>query len=455
MYWTSTVGRWLWFTNCLGGSVRSNPFTYGNPIRDPGRFYGREREVEQVFGRLRNKEFESSSIVGDRRIGKTSLLNHLAHPAIRAVYGLDPEHYDFIYLDLQMLDETMGPEELWRELLTLMRKHCVEHGVSGVDAVLERPESLNTFQLDKLFREVDDKGQHVVFLLDEFERVTENAKFGPDFYYGLRALMIHHNVALVTSSRLELIELCHSEAIKSSPFFNIFANINLRLFSAADCQQLVTQSLSGTGIQFSGQELDQVLDLAGLHPYFLQVALCMLFESHQRGLSAPDRSAFTAERFRAEAVPHLVDYWDNSDDYQKIVLTAASLLEHAAGPSREFPFKDLQGVFHRAEPCVEQLAKRGLLISGGSGYRLFSSVLGPWILRQIMADLTEEQSYRDWLAGNKGAVERVTGRQGGPLKDVLPKIGSRYRQLIITWASDPQTFAAMASLLKTVLAVIH
>ena len=101
------------------------------------------------------------------------------------------------------------------------------------------------------------------------------------------------------------------------------------------------------------------------------------------------------------------------------------------------------------------MAKRGLLISGGSGYRLFSSVLGPWILRQIMADLTEEQSYRDWLAGNKGAVERVTGRQGGPLKDVLPKIGSRYRQLIITWASDPQTFAAMASLLKTVLAVIH
>jgi len=68
----------------VGGTVRSNPFTYGNPISDPRRFFGREREVEQIFGRLRNEEFESSSVVGDRRIGKTSLLNFLANPVVRA-----------------------------------------------------------------------------------------------------------------------------------------------------------------------------------------------------------------------------------------------------------------------------------------------------------------------------------------------------------------------------------
>src|SRR5260370_41708320 len=50
-----------------------NPFTYGNPISDPKRFFGRRKEIDQVFSRLRNAEFESSSIVGERRIGKTSL----------------------------------------------------------------------------------------------------------------------------------------------------------------------------------------------------------------------------------------------------------------------------------------------------------------------------------------------------------------------------------------------
>ena len=90
------------------GAAWHYPFTYGNPISDPRRFFGRTREVERIFGRLRNDEFESSSLVGDRRIGKTSLLNYLADPRVRAAHGLGPERYNFIYVDLQMVHNAMG-----------------------------------------------------------------------------------------------------------------------------------------------------------------------------------------------------------------------------------------------------------------------------------------------------------------------------------------------------------
>ena len=86
-------------------------------------------------------------------------------------------------------------------------------------------------------RKSTTRASTVVFLLDEFERVTENVNFGPDFYYGLRSLMIHHKVALVTSSRLELIELCHSEAVKSSPFLQY-----LREHQSTACSPLPTAS---------------------------------------------------------------------------------------------------------------------------------------------------------------------------------------------------------------------
>ena len=218
-------------------------------------------------------------------------INHPAGPkylkdlalSIRAAHGLEPGRYNFFYVDLQMVDEGMAPEQLWRRLLVLMRRQCTADDIADILGALERSERLTTFDLDELFQEVDDAGLHIVFLLDEFERVTENTNFGPDFYYGLRSLIIRHKVALVTSSRLELIELCHSEAVKSSPFFNIFANINLRLFSDADWQLMVSRSLAGTGVQFSELEMEQVLDLAGLHPYFLQAASCMLYESHRLG----------------------------------------------------------------------------------------------------------------------------------------------------------------------------
>jgi hypothetical protein len=180
----------------------------------------------------------------------------------------------------------------------------------------------------------------------------------------------------------------------------------------------------------------------------------MLYESHQMGLGQEGRAAFLVEKFRAEAIPHIVDYWDNSCDCEKIGLMAAALLERTAEP-RGFSIKELQGVFSRGEHCVERLEKRGLLMSCESGYRLFSSVLGPWILQQIAAELSEEQTYHEWLAQNKGQVDRLVGKHGGPLKDVLPKVGTRYRRLILTWASDRQTLAAMAGLLKAVLTLAN
>ena len=141
------------------------------------------------------------------------------------------------------------------------KRHCKEpEGYRTSLGVLERDERLDTFALDELFQQVDDRGQHVVFLLDEFEHVTTNPNFGLDFYYGLRSLIIHHQVALVTASRLELVELRHSDAIKSSPFFNIFANINFRC-SRPRSRRMVSQSLSGTPIEFSEAEVAQLLIL--------------------------------------------------------------------------------------------------------------------------------------------------------------------------------------------------
>lgn len=409
--------------------------------------------MEQIFGRLRNEEFESSSLVGEHRIGKTSLLKYLANPKVRLEHGLESERYSFVYVDLQLVDQSADPNRLWRHLLPPMQRQCSEQEVKETAARLLQRDRLDAFDLDELFQTVDDSGQHVVFMLDEFERITTNPNFGPDFYYGLRSLMIQHRVALVTSSRLELIELCHSDAVKSSPFFNIFANIRLRVFSQAECELMVKRALAQTDVVFSEPEMEAVHALAGLHPYFLQVACNMLYASYEMGLGDVGRRAYMTEEFRAQAVPQLVNYWDNSADYEKIVLTAAAMLERTAPSAAGFTLADLQRVFARAEPWLERLGKRGLLASSGGRYRLFSSVAGPWILAQLAAELSEEQSYQEWLTRHQAEVDRVSGRNAG-LKELLPKIGPRYRNLIITWASDPQTLAAMAGLLKSVLSLV-
>jgi hypothetical protein len=86
--------------------------------------------------------------------------------------------------------------------------------------------------------------------MDEFEYVTQNPNFQSDFFGGLRALAIHQNLVLVTSTRRELVDLCHSDEIKGSPFFNIFASVILRPFLPDEAEGLVEAYTAEVGFHY-------------------------------------------------------------------------------------------------------------------------------------------------------------------------------------------------------------
>jgi hypothetical protein len=429
----------------------ATPFTYGNPISDSARFFGRHREVEQIFSRLRNVEFESSSLVGERRIGKTSLLNYVAHPEIRSAHGLDPDKYLFVYVDLQMLDKDTTPTRLWQRLLRQMARCCYDTEVKQALEELRHVQAIDNFALADLFDSVDEKDQYIVFLLDEFENVTENENFDPAFFYGLRSLAIHHNLALITSSLHELIELCHSAEIRSSPFFNIFANINVRLLTEAEAQDLVSSPLNGTGVSFTEGEDNTIFHIAGYHPYFLQAACSFLFDAYAMNLGPDERLTFLHKAFLGEATPHLAHYWKNSYEHEKIVLTVLTLLERQGrtnGPS--FSVKQLQDLYAHSEHTLASLEKRGLVVSKAGTFRLFNTSFGEWIWNEITATGQDQQDYEEWLKSDKNALERLQGFPGAAKKTlggILPKIKPEHREMILKWFSEPIFFAIAGKLM--------
>ena len=428
-----------------------NPFTYGNPISKPDRFFGRKREIEQIFSRLRNVEFESSSLVGERRVGKTSLLNYLSDPDVCRDRGLAPEKYIFVYLDLQLVDKTTTSQQLWQWMLRKIGQHCRDAQIEQyIQKLVEK--TIDNFALSDLFDSLNGKAKYIVLLLDEFENVTENPNFGSDFFYGLRSLATHHNFALVTSSCRELIELCHSQAIRSSPFFNIFANINLRLFSKKEARQLISESLTETEISFTEQEINTIFQIAGYHPFFLQAACHFLFEAYMKNLSPKQRVEFLLKEFGEEATPHLRAYWYKSDEHEKILLTVLALLEDLEKVGRRgFSLKQLQDFYTRSPQTMAHLEKRSLLVSQANAYSLFNSLFGQWIRSEITDTRQEQENYQDWLKTNQSLMQHLSGRARRELGQILPKIGSKYRELIIAWFSDPKNLLKAAGLLQTAL----
>ncbi len=441
-----------------------NPFSYGKPIDDPARFIGRSREIGQIYSRLLSA-FESSSIVGERRTGKTSLLKILAHPQKQAAYGLDPQKYTFIYQDFLFLDENTTPTRFWQRVLKALRRTMAAHAdiVDEIELAL-KAETIDNYALDDIFTVIDQNDQHIVLLLDEFEQVTRNQGFDNDFFGGLRALAIHHNLALITSSRQDLVQLTHSEQLRSSPFFNIFATINLRNFTERDATDLIQKYLNDTEISFLLSELNVIFAIAGYNPYSLQMTCHHLFSAYQQNMDAAARRRHLIESARREGTAIFKDFWTSSTPSQQILLTILTLRElerraglHAAesqpgGVSEQGRGEDttaeLEHFYGRAGQVMPDLENRGMVIKNPEtgGYHLFSTELSEWVSDEIVGDTSDMRAWREWQK-DESLVGNLSIKSQELLSKVTQDLNPAYRTTLGNWLLDPTTSTASLMLL--------
>ena len=93
-----------------------------------------------------------------------------------------------------MLDPTKTPTDFWLRVLQAIKRRIDNQALqASIDDVC-REYPIDTFLLDDLFSFVDDTNLHIVLLLDEVERVTQNEKFDLDFFSGfvITSYSIHY-----------------------------------------------------------------------------------------------------------------------------------------------------------------------------------------------------------------------------------------------------------------------
>jgi len=404
-------------------SGSNNPFTFGNPISDPSLFWGRKTEIQQIINRLLSSAHESTSVVGERRIGKTSLLKHVCDPEVAEKLGLSKSKFCLVFIDLEGLTD-ITPLRFWQRVLTKIgRSICDQNLIQPIESLLKQP-TLDLFDLEDLFDKVTGLGVTIVLFLDEFEYVTQNPNFNTDFFGGLRSLAIHKGFALIPASRRELVELCHSNELKGSPFFNIFSSVILRPFSHDEVNELFSGYLKANSIVFSSKEKDFVYSLSGGYPFFIQMASYYLYEGRSKGLAEDALEKYVNENFKAEADGHYMYLWGHRSESERVTLLMLILLEQknkAKGSSPTLP--EVSGYRARSALDIDSLQKHGVLTETGSRFSIFSPSFTRWIHNEVFATPGEEEkknTVESWMksAGVKSSNESI--------KSVLPQFKKKY-----------------------------
>ncbi len=362
-----------------------NPYSYGPMVTDPKMFFGREEELRTLYTRLRT--MQSISIVGLRRIGKSSLLYRLVQ-TVRDELG---QNYLPLYIDLQ--------DARYRTVVGFVT------AVAG--ALNERMGGLldvggvtDMAGFTRLVERLRDNGVCPVLCLDEFEELVQHPEeFGDDFLEGLRALGSHGKLALVTASRIPLADLIQKQGL-TSPFFNIFSQIELGLLEPKAARALRRVPFEREGVILTPEEEALVEELAGRHPFYLQIACHHLYEVQPE--PANRRADLVRERFNQDAKPHFQQLWEHLDNEAK------AALKMVVG----------EAVYtNQSEPVLQRLACLGLVERVDGKWRVFSNAFAAQVRRyptprrsKVRPSIRRSRTIlrRPWLSERSGGLPPIS-----------------------------------------------
>lgn len=330
-----------------------NPFFHRGPIRDRRFFWNRAEEVTQARTLL--AQGQSVSIVGPRRIGKSSLLLHLSGETSGPTADLS-----WVYFNCEGWS-TATPETLYALLLEAM----AGSGATRPDVAPSWPVQIGYRDFRQAVMQVALAQGTVVFLLDEFESLSANAQLGAAFFSSLRALATTGQVVFVTATTQSLGWLTFAEpSALSSPFFNIFAQINLFPFRVDAAAAMLRHFAAASGAPFADASVDLILELAGPHPFFAQMAAYLAFDQMDRERGQPTRSAQIRTDFLAQAEPHWHYLWHELQPVEQKQIALTSDLSRLA------------------PEILRRLHELSLVFQSETGWRFLSPALEGFVARQ-------------------------------------------------------------------------
>lgn len=290
----------------------SNPYIARSPLQDSRMFYGRAHELGEIAAFLQSNQ--SVSIVGPRKIGKTSLLFHLMRPDTCGALGIGRENL-FVYLDCAVLANSSQLEIFVRFCTEMSAAFRSQRRDSEpiLQAAMTNPSRL---AFEGVVRRLNQRGLRVVLMLDEFERLSSNSHLDVNFFNALRSAAGRFQLVLLTASTLPLIALTYAnraEEIISSPFFNIFAPLFLVLLPEKDARALIRMPMQNADIPVNIELENFIYELVGGHPFALQVACFHACEM-------PDDFAAIKRQTLQELEAHLQSSWNKLSPIERDVL---------------------------------------------------------------------------------------------------------------------------------------
>jgi len=348
-----------------------NPYRQPDLGASPRFFYGRQADIERIYSRIGAERPQSISIIGDLGAGKSAFLRVLEHPQTKRTQLDRPENYRFLLFFLQE-EPDLTPEK-FMQLVAV-----------GLQEYEDTEVTLTDQGVEQAVMNLTNRGENLIFFLDDFDVITRNTAFPLSFFSFLRSIANTYNVAYITASRQELQRVCAIKDVAESPFFNIFTNVILKPLSQVEVEQFIIEPSSRSGVSLA-PEATFLYELAGGGPGFLREACAIAFDlkSEKGELTSNDQDEIRS-RMLEELKSDFTYLWEGWG-------TAVQELCPRILNGEEIGRREA----YRLRP----LTQHGYLTQDGGVYQFTSKVLENFVAAQCGVQIQEKPSRKKgWLS---------------------------------------------------------
>ncbi len=383
-----------------------NPYIVGTPLKaGSSLFFGRDDLVLSIKENFSADHQHNLVLVGQRRMGKTSLLKQLPFHF--------SDEYVVVYLDGQVMGLDPGSEAFFLNIATEIAFALEDKGIKiqmpEPNVFAQKPATV--FEHKFLAQVMSLLGErNLLILFDEFEELenTVNQGFLDATIFGfLRHLMQHvPRLSFIFCGTHRLEEL---SADYWSVFFNITLYQHVGNLSQPDTLRLIQEPVAEFGMRYDDLVLDKIWRLTSGHPYFLQLLCHSLVNQHNR----TKRSYVTIsdvnnvlDGILTSGEAHFIYLWSESSPSERMVLFALSRIMPLTGTASDISIGDYlakRGVTLpriQIRSALHQLALREILSvndhedsDNNSVYRWHLGLLGLWVEKYKSFGKVMDEAY--------------------------------------------------------------
>jgi len=382
-----------------------NPFCTTLPVEHGG-FSNRKDEVDQVCDSIA-RYGQSVAIIGEPRTGKTSLLKYIQTQEVgMKLFGDDARNLIFSFLDFRTFDSVTFREFWERGLAPCVNRMEISNNNNFLSSYKKFKDSnYSSAYLEEVIKQIHLSGQKLVVLIDEFDTaISRTVINNRELVFGsIRSFSSTSKGALIfviaiTCDLVTLEELARPDNKLGSQYFNTFMPVHLSAFDRSAIDEILRAG------QFNNDDANFIEFIAGGHPYFIQSAASLLWNSYKtESLGALQRAEAVSQKLTKVINPTLHFIWNRWTPEMRLAFTLVALTELPRIGNMKFRMETLNEKKIDLADEILTLRNMGYICEGngnGSEWMINGKILMWFLLERIRAGINKKDDLGEWLRLN-------------------------------------------------------